>query len=55
MAPLDLWRVVENAARYATCLKALRESISFFVPPLHQTAGADTLRAAGVEDKGAPG
>jgi hypothetical protein len=35
----------------AACLKALRDSSSFFVPPLPNIAVTDTLRAAGAEDK----
>jgi hypothetical protein len=37
-------------ARYRSCLKALRQSRSFFVPPLLETAVVDTLRTAGAED-----
>ena len=38
-------------ASCATCLKALRTSSSFFVPPLHKLASANTLQATGPEDK----
>ena len=36
---------------YEPCLKALRHSSSFFVPPLLKTIAVDTLQAAGAEDK----
>ena len=37
--------------RYGACLKALRHSSSFFVPLLPTVVVADTLQAAGAEDK----